>query len=179
MAFWSITNLLIPELAIIRRVLSKNACPRQHSRQPPPKRQLVSYLKYQHWYQHSCRWGARGRNQTSLPRWSPRLPSSRLPATLATRHAWGAKEWPAASPAKLPGGHGQNSPWLDLAEPGCSVPASLHFLPCTPAGPPALPHVPACSKLIVFEILIKEYLRRKQWEDFKIAFKIFWELECT
>lgn len=34
MPFWSITNVLILELAVIRRILSENACPKQHFSQP-------------------------------------------------------------------------------------------------------------------------------------------------
>lgn len=126
MPFWSITNVLILELAIIRRILSENACPKQHFSQPAtlrdswcPTLSISTDIRVPR--------EVLGGEQTPFPGGSPCLPSSSLLAALAAQRAWGAKERPAPSPAELRGGHSQNSPLLGLAEPGCSVHA---FLTC-------------------------------------------------
>lgn len=168
MPFWSITNVLILELAIIRRILSENACPKQHFSQPATLRDS----------------------------WCPTLSIStdtRVPREVLggggskLRFPEGLRASPTAPyrPPLLRSVHGerrndrlppQQSFLGDTAKiPHCLASPSLDalYMPSWPAGPPALAPTPACSKLIPSESLTKEYLRRKQWQDLKITFKIF------
>lgn len=103
---------------------------------------------------------------------------SEPPLQLLTSHHWcTACERNKGMSSRLPSKASWVTDKLSYQWPSQSLDAVS--MPSWPARPPALACLPACGKLIVFELLTQEYLSRKQYKDLKIIFKIFQHLECT